>query len=364
MIATTQNELLDNLGQRDFTINAIAQSVTGQFYDPYHGLDDIKMKILRTPGNRSEESFKEDPVRILRGVRLLSDFPIKAHPSVLKALPNTVSELQNIKPKRMGYELAKIIQTERPSYGLRFMAKFDMIQYVCEDLNGIIGLKQRGRRGDVWDHTMRALKRAKSQDIILNLAILYHDTGKAKVEKVSGRFPDHAKESGKVARHSLLRLGFNKGIIERIARLVENHKFVDNALKGETDEDAYRHVVLALRGDIGRFFDLARADAYSAGHNESEVTKIEKRMEKIKAALPEDIDDGNESELQKLDEVPDPKKPVEEAEEEAKFIIPEEDMPEVQDVMLALSLDDLIQRMENPVYREVEELIEKVSHDE
>lgn len=366
MISTTQNELLSNLGQRDFTINAIAQSVTGQFYDPYHGLDDIKMKILRTPGNRSEESFKEDPVRMLRGVRMLSDFPIKPHPSIVKALPNTISELGNIKPKRMGYELAKIMQTERPSYGLRFMSKFDMVQYICPDLNEIIGLKQRGRRGDVWEHTMRALKRAKSQDLILNLAILYHDVGKAKVEKVDGRFPDHAKASGKIARSSLLRLGFNKAIIERVARMVENHKFVDGAIKGDTDEDEYRQIVLALRDDIGRFFDLARADAASEGHNQSEVTKIEKRMEKIKAALPDDIDDGDESELQKLDEVPDPKRPVEEAEEEINeaaamktFI---EKNPGLQDVVLALS-DDLIQRIENPTYLEIEELIEKVSNE-
>ncbi|MAH45168.1 hypothetical protein CMI37_05015 [Candidatus Pacearchaeota archaeon] len=365
MIATTQNELLENLGQRDFTINAVAQSVTGQFYDPFHGLDDIKMKVLRTPGGRSAESFKEDPVRLLRGVRMLSDFPIKAHPSLLRALPDSVQYLKNVKPKRIGFEFAKVMQAEKPSYGLKFMAKHNMVQYICADLNSIIGLKQRGRRGDVWDHTMKAVKNAKSQDLILNLAILYHDTGKAKVEKVKGHFPDHARESGRVARSSLLRLGFNKGIIERVARLVENHKFVDSALKGDSDEDEYRKLILTLRGDLKRFFELSRADATSAGHNASDVTRIEKRVQRMKESLPDDMEADSEEELLKLDDVPDPRKPVDEAEEEIHFNAAEreKERPNPEDMLAAIGLDDVIQRMENPVYREVEELIERLSNE-
>ena len=60
LISTTPDELLNNLRNRDFTINAVAQSVTGQFYDPTRGMEDIKLKWLRSPNNDSAKSFKED----------------------------------------------------------------------------------------------------------------------------------------------------------------------------------------------------------------------------------------------------------------------------------------------------------------
>ena len=69
LISTTPDDLLNNLRSRDFTINAIAQSVTGQFYDPTRGMEDIKLKWLRSPNNDSDKSFKEDPIRILRAAR-------------------------------------------------------------------------------------------------------------------------------------------------------------------------------------------------------------------------------------------------------------------------------------------------------
>ena len=303
LISTTSNGLLDNLGQRDFTINAIAQSVTGQFYDPYHGLDDIKGKILRSPGNRSKEGFKSDPSRILRGTRFLADLPIQPHPSLLAALTETVDEVAKVKPRRVGFEIVKILKAEKPWKGLQFFSSHGILQHLSLPLNSLVGLRQKGRRQDVWHHTLSAIRKAKTTDLVLNLALLYHDTGKGLVEKVGGQFPNHTKASMSVAQKDLTRLGIPKPIVDRVVRLIKHHQFVGEAIKNpDADED--RKLVLELRGDLRRFFDMSRADAQAAGYNATDVTEIEKRVKKVKSTLPDEAGTDDETELEKVDEVP------------------------------------------------------------
>ena len=303
MIATTPDGLMDNLRQRDFTINAVAQSVTGQFYDPYHGLDDIKAKVLRTPVDRSLDSFTEDPSRILRAARFLSDFPVKPHNSLLTAMPEASESVGTLKSDRIGWELKKILRTEKPWVGLRFLSTYDIIQYICPDLNKLRGLKQKGRRKDVWHHTMVALQSAKSTDLVLNLAILFHDVGKGSVEKVNASFPGHASPGADLTEKTLTKLGYGKNIISRVSNLISNHKFIDE-MKDDFDVDEAKKLVLELRGDLNRFFKLVHADSKAAGSDKEEVQKIEDLIRSIKSSLPEEAGEDDETEIQKLDEVP------------------------------------------------------------
>jgi len=303
LISTTSDGLLENLGQRDFTINAIAQSVTGQFYDPYHGLDDIKGKVLRSPGNRSKEAFQSDPSRILRGTRFLAELPIQPHPSLLAALAETVDEVAKVKSRRVGFEIVKILKADKPWKGLQFLSSHGILQHVSPSLNSLIGLRQKGRRQDVWHHTLSALRRAKTTDLVLNLALLYHDVGKGSVEKVGGYFPKHTKASMSIAQKDLIRLGIPKFIIDRVIRLIKHHQFVGEAIKNP-DPDEDRKLVLELRGDLRIFFEMSRADAQAAGYAAADVNKIEKRVKKVKSALPDETGAGDETELEKLDEVP------------------------------------------------------------
>jgi len=307
MIATTADGLMDNLRKRDFTINAVAQSVTGQFYDPYHGLDDIKAKILRTPSNRSLESFTEDPSRILRAARFLSDFPVKSHPSLLVAMPDASELVGTLKSSKIGWELKKILQAEKSWIGLGFLSTYNIVQYICPDLNKLRGLKQKGRRKDVWHHTMSTLRSAKSTDLILNLAILFHDVGKGAVEKVNGNFPDHASTGANLTEKTLTKLGYSKNIISRVSNLVSNHKFIDE-MKDDFDVDEAKRLVLELRGDLDRFFKLTHADAKAAGSDKEDVQKIEDLIRKIKSSLPDESGEEDETEIQKLDEVPPPER--------------------------------------------------------
>ena len=350
MISTTADGLMQNLKQRDFTINAVAQSVTGQFYDPYHGLDDIKAKILRTPANRSLDSFKEDPSRILRAARFLSDFPVKPHESLLQAMPDASEELSKLKPDRIGWELKKILRTDKCWIGLQFLSTYNMIQYICSDLDKLRGLKQGGRRKDVWDHTLRSLKAAKSTDLILNLALLFHDVGKGSVEKVNGKFPGHANSGSKLTEKTLTRLGFNKNTIFRVSNLVANHKFLDE-MKTDLDVDEVKKLVLSLRGDLSRFFKLIQADSKGAGGSSEDAKKLETFIRSVKSNLPDTTGAEDETEIQKLDEVPTPERKDGVLLEKSNGILPtikSKVLDEIDESMFLLSKDyEIASEVEN-----------------
>ena len=222
-------------------------------------------------------------------------------------MPDAAEEVKRLKPDRIGWELKKILQTDKCWIGLQFLSTYDIIQYICTDLDKLRGLKQGGRRKDVWDHTLRSLKAAKSTDLILNLALLFHDVGKGAVEKVNGNFPGHADPGSKLAEKTLTRLGFNKNTISRVSNLIANHKFADE-MKKDPDVDEIKKLVLELRGDLNRFFDLMEADSKGAGKSSEDAKNLETFIRSVKSNLPDSTGAEDETEIQKLDEVPAPKR--------------------------------------------------------
>jgi len=297
LISTTPEELLENLRNRDFTINAIAQSVTGQFYDPTRGLEDVKQKWLRSPNSDSVKAFESDPVRILRGSRFLADYPIKPHPSFLRGIEKTKDKLENIKKRRIGYEVIKILQTEKPWVSLKFLQDHDILQYICSDLNDMVGVKQRGptHKKDVWGHTLEALKNAESSDLVLNLAILFHDVGKPSTASEDNKtFDGHDKKGAEITSKALTDLGLPTEIVKRVTNMVENHLFVGRiGTKGQPEE--YRKLALTLGGDIDRFFVLTKVDA--AAHKQDDQydpnlsDKVKALVTKVKAQKPDEAGD-------------------------------------------------------------------------
>ena len=306
LISTTPEELLENLRNRDFTINAIAQSVTGQFYDPTRGLEDVKQKWLRSPNSDSVKAFESDPVRILRAARFLADYPVKPHKTVLTGINQTKEKLSSIKKRRIGYEVAKLVQTEKPWVSLKFLSDYDILQYVCSDLHKMVGFKQRGptHRKDVWGHTLDSLKNANSDDLVLNLAILFHDVGKPDTASEDQKtFDGHDKKGAEITESALTDLGFPKDIVKRVTNLVENHLFVGKVgTKGQPEE--YRKLALTLGEDIDRFFVLSQADAEAhkqgEGYDPNLAKKVKRLVTKVKSQKP---DEAGEKTLSKSEDI-------------------------------------------------------------
>ena len=305
LISTTGEELLNNLRSRDFTINAIAQSVTGQFYDPTRGLEDVKQKWLRSPNSDSAKAFESDPARILRGARFLADYPLKPHPTFISGVKKTAEKVGNLKKRRIGYELVKILQTEKPWISMKFLADYDILKYICPDLQKMVGFKQRGptHKKDVWGHTLEAMKNANSDDLILNLAILFHDVGKPHTATDGQKsFPGHDKKGAEITKTALTELGLSDSVIKRVVNMVENHLFVGVVgTKGQPEE--YRKLALTLGADIERFFKLSDADAaahkMTEGYDAELDDKVKALVLKVKSSKPIVADTKDDEELKK-----------------------------------------------------------------
>ena len=257
VISVTSDDLSSNLYSRDFTINAVAQSVTGQFHDPTHGLEDLKRKLLRTPSTDPVATFENDPVRILRGVRFLADMGLKAHSTIPDAAKKTAEGLKKKKPRRIGFELKKILEVEKPWLAARILADWDVLQYISQDLANTVTLKQKGadNKYHVWPQTLAMLRKAKSQDLAVNTAILFAQVGKYNGER-SADLVDWEERSAELARKNLENLGFSKKIVNRIYLLIYNLKIL--SIESPSPDD-YRKVSLSNREDMEKFYTIAEA---------------------------------------------------------------------------------------------------------
>jgi len=299
--------LVRELADKPFTVDAIAQSVTGQFYDPFKGLNDLHDRVLRTPYNSSDKVFKKNPLAILEAAKYVGDYQLEPHPSVLKAIPKNKDGLKKISPKKIGGIFSQIMMTSKPYIALEFMKDQDLLKYIHPSLEKMVGVKQKNKKyvGDVWEHTMTALKAANSQDLGLNLAILLHDIGKPSTSVNNGEdFPKHADKGADITIAMLSRLQFDKDVVNRVANLVRCHEFIQVKAHVATSDD-YRKLKLEMGEDIDRLVSLARADCDAYKDKGSKhVDRAAKRFEKASIADPEKtLSPLNDNEIMEVGEI-------------------------------------------------------------
>ncbi|MFA6397467.1 MAG: CCA tRNA nucleotidyltransferase [Candidatus Paceibacterota bacterium] len=233
------NKLEDDLKRRDFTVNAIAYSVSkGQFIDLYNGQKDIKDKIIRTVGN-PKDRFQEDALRLLRAVRFFAQLGFVIEKETGDAILENAHLLKNISKERIRDEFIKIIMSEDPMKGIIMAEKFGILKYIIPELEIMIGVKQNGDHiYDVWEHSLRALQHGADRNFSLEvrLAALLHDIGKPKTrfwskEKNDYTFYGHDVVSERITKKILDDLKFPKKTIETVSKLVRNHMFFSDIEK-------------------------------------------------------------------------------------------------------------------------------------
>ena len=233
------DNLEDDLKRRDFTVNAIAYSISkGQIVDPYKGQKDIKDKVLRTVG-KPEERFGEDALRILRAVRLATELGFTINTETEKAIKQLASTLENISKERIRDEFIKIIMSSRPMDGIILANKLGILKYIIPELENGIGLEQNGDHiYTIWEHNLRALKHSADRKwpLHVRLAALLHDISKPETrrwskEKNDWTFYGHDVVGGRVSREILNRLKFSKDMVNVISKLVRYHLFFSDVEK-------------------------------------------------------------------------------------------------------------------------------------
>ncbi|MGI5900981.1 MAG: CCA tRNA nucleotidyltransferase [Desulfitobacteriia bacterium] len=170
--------LEQDAGRRDFTINALYMNPSsGEILDPLKGLEDLKQKILRACGLAGER-FSEDPVRILRMVKLAVKFGLDIEEHTFEEAREKVPLLANVPKERVTSELAEILVLEKAEKAVRMLLELGYWEIFIPELSRLKGLEQnRYHSLDVWEHTL-AVFRSTPADLFLRLAGLFHDLGK------------------------------------------------------------------------------------------------------------------------------------------------------------------------------------------
>jgi tRNA nucleotidyltransferase (CCA-adding enzyme) len=218
--------LYEDLARRDFTINAIAWHPDAGLKDPYNGMADIGLGLIRTVGNASER-FHEDALRMLRAVRFSARFGFSLHEDVISAMRENNELIKNISSERIREELTGILVSQRPE---RFKVLCDtgLLGHILPEVELCFKTPQHNpyHMYNVGEHSLAAVGAIES-DPCLRWTMLLHDIGKPPTrttdEKGIDHFYGHALSSISLSKNIMERLRFDNHSIRRILRLIKYH---------------------------------------------------------------------------------------------------------------------------------------------
>ena len=246
--------IYDDLKRRDFTINAIAYDGE-KFYFGEKSKEDIENKVLRFVGDCTQR-IKEDPLRILRYFRFLATKDLKYFPETIDEIKKSKNLIQNLSAERIRDEFSKIITGKNAYKVLKLMSENKILEEIIPEWSKTIGFDQKNIHHiyTVDEHILKSLE-LTSRDLIIRLAVLFHDTGKPRCytfgEDGQGHFYKHEKYSVEIAEKLMLNLKFSKIDTERVCKIIKYHSlyrqnideiFVKKMLNRFGEEDLYRYL--------------------------------------------------------------------------------------------------------------------------
>jgi len=297
-VSFSQN-IEDDLKRRDFTINAIAYSVSkGQIVDPYKGQEDLGKGTIQAVGN-SEERFNEDALRILRAIRLSAELGFTIDPGTMVAIEKQASQLGLISKERIRDEFSRILLSDEPMAALGVAHKLGVLRYMAPDIERGVGIMQnQAHKYDVFEHNMRTLQHAadKKWSFELRLAGFFHDVSKPETrrwskEKDDWTFHSHDVVGARVTRKVLKDLKFSSETIEKVTNLVRWHMFF-------SDPDlitlsAVRRTIRNVgQENIWDLLDLRICDRVGTGRPKEQPFRFRKYKSMVEEALRDPITVG------------------------------------------------------------------------
>ncbi|HYH80672.1 MAG TPA: CCA tRNA nucleotidyltransferase [Longimicrobium sp.] len=212
----------EDLQRRDFTLNAIAwHPRTHEVRDPHGGLGDLRAGVLRTVGD-PRERFREDRLRVLRGLRFAGRFGFRIHADSWAAARESAPELPSLSAERVREELLKVLkEVRRPSDSLRLYESSGALATLYPELQACVGVMDGDE--DVWSHLVRTADAAPASRIPLRVTALLHDVGKPRTADGAG-FPAHAAAGAALALGLMTRLKFSNAERDFTTHLVAQHE--------------------------------------------------------------------------------------------------------------------------------------------
>ncbi len=267
--------LEEDIARRDFTINAMAISVTpdnfGELIDMYGGVDDICDKIIRTPLD-PDTTFSDDPLRMMRAIRFAAQLQFTIHPDTLEAITRNAQRIEIITRERIKDEIMKIMASPRPSIGWDLMMRTGLLKIILPEIHALKGVDVMNGRAhkDNFYHTIKVLDNVaeKSDKIWLRWAALLHDVGKPVTKRwddsLGWTFHNHNFVGSKMVKGIFRRLSLPLGEeMKYVEKLVDLHMRPIVLSEEEVTDSAVRRLINYAENELDDLMILARADITS-----------------------------------------------------------------------------------------------------
>ena len=298
---TYGDSLADDLVRRDFTVNALAVRLPSwELVDLHDGVGDLGRRVLRTPGT-PEESFSDDPLRMMRAARFASTLGFDVAPEVVAAMEAMYGRLAIVSAERVRDELVKLVLGAHPRAGLTLMVSTGLAELVLPELPALaLEVDEHHRHKDVYEHTLTVLEQAidletshepvTAPDFVLRFAALMHDVGKPRTRRFEddGRvsFHHHEVVGARITRKRMQTLRFSTETTDQVCDLVALHLRFHGYGDGEWTDSAVRRYVRDAGDQLVRLHKLTRADCTTRNKRKADrlartYDELEERIDRL-----------------------------------------------------------------------------------
>ena len=293
------DRLEDDLVRRDFTANAMAVRITaegpGEFLDPLDGLTAVRRRMLDTPAAPSV-SFGDDPLRMLRAARFVSQLEFGVADRVREAIVAMAPQLARITVERVAVELDKTLLGADPVAGIELMVQTGMGDVVVPEVGGMrMAIDEHHQHKDVYQHSLTVLRQAVElegaggPDLVLRWAALLHDIGKPDTRRHEAdggvSFHHHEIVGAKMVRKRMRALKYSKQMVDDVSQLVYLHLRFHGYGEGRWTDSAVRRYVADAGPLLPRLHKLVRADCTT--RNKRRAAKLQANYDSLEQRIAE-----------------------------------------------------------------------------
>ena len=290
----TYTDLHGDLIRRDFTINAMAMSISpnnfGDLHDPYNGVKDLMAKDIVTPLD-PDQTFSEDPLRMMRAAYFSSGLDLKINKECLNSMKRQSKRISIVSKERITAEFCKILATKKPSIGLTILQETGLMEFIFPEIHVMYGMDQIGEwhHKDIFYHTMQVVDNSAqlSDKMELRFAALVHDIAKPNTRRIDKNkgytFHGHDAVGERMLNKVSKRMKLSNNLREYLKKLTLLHLRPIALAKKEITDSAVRRVMVAAGEDLDDLLKLCRADITTK--NPNKVKKYMGNFERVETTM-------------------------------------------------------------------------------